>query len=106
MSGILDNCLVGLAILASAGYAAASLGPRNLRRRILGVLSRAAARAPAFLGLGRTAQRLAAASAAKAQGACGGCDNCGGEPAGQKSPTQNSQPGEVRVPLAQIGRRT
>src|ERR1700722_4425636 len=77
MNGILDGFLVGLALLASAGYAAVSLGPRSLRRRILGVLSHAAARAPVFLGLGRAAQRLAAASAAKTQGACGGCDNCG-----------------------------
>jgi hypothetical protein len=105
MSSILDNALVGLALLASAGYAAVSLGPRNLRRRILGVLGRAAARAPAVLGLGRIAQRLAAAS--MATGACGGCDSCGGEQAAaQKSPTQNSSATEVRVPMAKIGRRT
>jgi hypothetical protein len=105
MSSILDNALVGLALLASAGYAAVSLGPRNLRRRILGVLGRAATRAPAVLGLGRIAQRLAAAS--MATGACGGCDTCGGEQAtAQKSPSQNSSATEVRVPMAKIGRRT
>ena len=100
LNGILDNALVGLALLASAGYAAVSLGPRSLRRRVLGVLSHAAARAPAFLGLGRAAQRLAAASAAKAQGACGGCDNCSSE-------TTTPQPpkAEIRVPVARIGRR-
>jgi hypothetical protein len=104
MNVILDNALVGLALLASAGYAAVSLGPRSLRRRILGVLGRAAARAPTFLGLGGMAQRLAAA--AKATGACGGCDSCGGEQAAaQKSPTQNSSAAEVRVPMAKIGRR-
>ena len=104
MNSILDNTLVGLAILASAGYAVAALGPRDLRRRILGVLSRAVARAPAFLGLGRTAQRLAAAS--MATGACGGCDSCGGEQAAaQKSPTQKPSATEVRVPMAKIGRR-
>jgi len=99
MNSILDDSLVGLALLASAGYAVASLGPRSLRRRILGVLSRAAARAPAFLGLGRAAQRLAAASAAKAPGACGGCDSCGSEP------TPQPPNAEVRVPVAQISRR-
>ena len=104
MNSILDNALVGLVLLASVGYAVVSLGPRDLRRRILGVLSRAAARAPAFLGLGRTAQRLSASMAKS--GACGGCDSCGGEQtAAQKSPAQNSFAAEVRVPLGKIGRR-
>ena len=106
MNGILDDSLVGLALLVSAGYALSSLGPRSVRRRLLAGLSRVMARAPAFLGLHRMAQWLAVASAGKAQGACGGCDGCGEEPAAQKSPTQNSQAGEVKVPLAQIGRRT
>jgi len=44
---ILDNVLVGLLLLVSAGYAVTSLGPRGLRRRILGVLGRAAAQAQA-----------------------------------------------------------
>jgi hypothetical protein len=101
MNSILDDSLVGLALLASAGYALASLGPRSLRRRILGVLGRAAAHAPAFLGLGRVAQRLAAASMAKAQGACGGCDSCGAEPTSAPQPPN----AEVRVPVAQISRR-
>ena len=102
---ILDNVLVGLLLLVSAGYAVTSLGPRGLRRRILGVLGRAAAQAPAILGLRRTAQRLAASMAKS--GACGGCDSCGTEPAGaQKTPTQSSPATEVSVPVAQIGRRT
>jgi hypothetical protein len=101
MNSILDDSLVGLALLASAGYALASLGPRSLRRRILGVLGRAAGRAPAFFCLGRIAQRLAAASAAKAQGACGGCDNCGSE----ATPAPQAPKAEVRVPVAQIRRR-
>jgi hypothetical protein len=106
MNTILDNSLVGLALLASAGYAVTALGPRSLRRRLLGVLGRAAAHAPAFLGLGRLAQRLAAASETKAQGACGGCDNCGSEPAttpGTMAPQVENV--EVRVPVARIGRR-
>ena len=69
MNSVLDNALVGLALLVSAGYALFSLGPRSLRPRLLGALSRAAARAPALLGLRRTAQWLAAASQAKAHGA-------------------------------------
>jgi hypothetical protein len=101
MNGILDDSLVGLALLASVGYAMASLGPRSLRRRILGVLGRVAGRAPAFLGLGRMAKRLAAASVAKAQGACGGCDNCGSE----ATPAPQAPKAEVRVPVARIGRR-
>jgi hypothetical protein len=101
MNSILDNSLVGLALLSSAVYAIASLGPRSLRRRILGVLGRAAVRASAFLGLGRMAQRLAAASAAKAQGACSGCESCGSEPT-----TPQPSKAEVRVPVTQIGRRT
>ena|ERR1700678_2210226 len=106
MNSILDNSLVGLALLVSAGYAVSSLGPRSLRQRLLAVSSRLLARAPVFLGLGRMARWLAVASAGKAQGACGGCDNCGSEqtPA-QKSSTQDSRPAEVRVPVAKIGRR-
>ena len=46
MNGVIDNSLVGLALLVSAGYALSSLGPKSLRRRLLEALSRAAARAP------------------------------------------------------------
>ncbi len=107
MNTILDNFLVGVALLASAAYALASLGPRSLRRRLLAGLSRVMGRAPAILGLRRMAQRFAAASVGKAKGACGGCDGCGDEPAAaQKSPAQNLRPDEVKVPLAQVGRRT
>ena len=106
MNTILDDSVVGLALLVSAAYALSSLGPRGLRRRLLAGLSRIMARAPAILGLRRMAQRFAAASAGKAQGACGGCDGCGEEPAAQKSPAKKSRPDEVKVPLAQVGRRT
>ena len=100
MNSILDYSLVGLALLVSAGYAVSSLGPRSLRRRALSASSRVMARAPAFLGLRQIAQRLAAASAGKAQGACGGCDNCGSEAPAAAPPTA-----EVRVPVTKIGRR-
>ncbi len=101
MNSVIDNSLVGLALLGSAGYALLSLGPRSLRRRWLAALSRATARAPAFLGLRRTAQRLAVASAGKAHGACGGCDDCGTE----QSVTKKSDAGEITVPVEKIGRR-
>jgi hypothetical protein len=101
MNAVLDNFLVGVLLLASVSYAAYKLGPRTLKRRILQTLSRAAAAAPAFLRLGRVAQKLDTASAGKTQGACGGCDNCGTEP----SSKPQSSSGEVKVPVAKIGRR-
>lgn len=102
MNSVLDDSLVGLALLASAGYAISSLGPRTLRRRMFAVLSHLTARAPRFLRLGRIAQRFALASNGKAQGACGGCDSCGSEPA---VPDPKSPASEVRVPVGKIGRR-
>jgi hypothetical protein len=104
MNTLLDNSLVGLALLASLGYAAASLGPRALRNRLLAALSRLLARAPAYLALGRVARKLSAASSAAssaAAGACGGCDNCGAEQAA----APQSAAAEVNVPVANIGRR-
>lgn len=89
-----------------------SLGPRSLRPRVLAALARAAGGAPALLGLRGISRRLAEASAAKTAGACGGCDNCGSEsaavqpPPGQESSGGKSPPAEVRVPVANIGRRT
>ncbi len=108
MQSVLDNSLVGLALLVSAGYAILSLGPRSLRRRTFAAFSRLTGRAPIWLGLGRIAQRFAVASNGKAQGACGGCDNCGSEPAGElKAPIDDlkSPAAEVRVPVAKVGRR-
>ena len=100
MNNILDDTLVGLALMVSAGYAVSSLGPRSLRRRLLGALSRLTARAPAFLGLRRTARWFERASDGRADGACGGCDSCGSEPAAQKPAVA-----EVSVPVTKIGRR-
>jgi hypothetical protein len=100
MNGILDDSLVGLALIVSAGYALSSLGPRSWRRRLLGALSRLTSHAPAFLGLRRTARWFASASDSKADGACGGCDGCGSEPAVQQPPGA-----DVSVPVTKIGRR-
>jgi hypothetical protein len=98
MNGVLDESLVGLALLISAGYALTSLGPRSLRRRMLSATGRALACAPPVLRLRGLSQRLMAASADPAQGACGGCDGCGSE--------QNAQAPEVRVPVDRVGRRS
>ncbi|MDP9082735.1 MAG: hypothetical protein M3N50_03095 [Pseudomonadota bacterium] len=100
MSSVLDNSLVGLALLVSVGYAIASLGPRGLKSRVSAALIRGLAPAPAFLGLRRLAQHLANAATGQAQAACGGCDNCGSEASG----VQKSQ-AEVSVPVREIGRR-
>jgi hypothetical protein len=97
MNSLLDDSLVGLALLISAGYALSSLGPRSVRRRMQAAAGRALARAPAFLRLRSLSQRLEAASADPAERACGGCDNCGSE---QKPP-----PAEVRISVDQVGRR-
>ncbi len=101
MNRILDNSVVGLALLASAGYALSSLGPRGLRMRLRTALAQLAARAPAFLHLGPVARRLAAA-AAKTSGSCGGCGSC---ESATSAPDQPPEP-EVRVPLAKVGRRS
>jgi hypothetical protein len=101
MNAVLDNFLVSVLLLVSLGYAFYRLGPRTLRKRILNAMSRTIAAAPAFLKLSRVAQRLDAASAGKAQGACGGCDTCGTESASK--PQRASA--EISIPIAKIGRR-
>ena len=105
MNGILDNSLVGLALLASAVYAVASLGPTSVRRRLLSAMARAMARTPRFLGLRAMSERLDAVSQ-KAQSACGGCDSCGSQQASAEKSTENSPAPEVNVPIARIGRRS
>jgi hypothetical protein len=104
MGGILDKSLVSLALLAAAGYAVYSLGPRNLRRRWAAGLAALAKRAPHSFGLRRGLTRLAGAAAGKTAGSCGGCEGCGDD-----QPAANAQSagpgGEIRVPLEKIGRR-
>ena len=99
MNVVLDQFLVGAALLASLGYAVAKLGPKLWRKGILETLGQLFRSAPAFLKLGGVAQRLERASG-KNQGACGGCDNCGTE---SSSAPQSSA--EIKVPVAKIGRR-
>jgi uncharacterized protein DUF6587 len=99
MNAVLDNFLVGVLLLVSVGYALYKLGPRTLRKRMLATLSRVMSAAPAFLRLGRAAQRLATAAGGPA-GACGGCDNCGAEPSAPPAST-----GDINIPVASIRRR-
>ena len=100
MNAVLDNVLVTAVLLASLGYALVKLGPRALRKRILGHLSLILGSAPSFMRLKSVAQRVATASG-KAQAACGGCDSCGTE-----ASSVPQSPSEVNVPIAKIGRRT
>ena len=95
MNKVIDNSLVGLALLASAAYAVSALGPKGLRRRMWGTLAHLAALAPSFMRLDRVARRFDEAAAGKTSGACGGCDSCGSEPSDTDKPAS-----EVRVPLA------
>jgi hypothetical protein len=101
MHGLLDEFLVGGALLASIIYAIFALGPRNFKR---GLLMRAAAwvrSVPTMPGLRSLSRRLETA-ADKPAGACGGCDDCG-----SATPTASagSAEPEVRIPISKIGRR-
>jgi hypothetical protein len=99
MNAVLDDFLVAAMLLVSCGYALIKLGPRSLRQRILWRAGLVLAAAPSFLRLQGVAQRLSAASG-KSQGACGGCDSCGSESSSE------TEPSEINVPIAKIGRRT
>jgi hypothetical protein len=101
MHSFLDDFLVGLALFASVIYAVFSLGPRTLRRRLLAAASALLRRLPKFLGLRDVARRLDTAASTKANGACGGCDNCGSE----QSAAAPSSGSEFRIPLSKIGKR-
>jgi hypothetical protein len=98
MSTVLDDVLVGLALMASLGYAFATLSPRTMRRRLFGLLAEWLERAPRSLRLTAASQRLARAADEKPKGACGGCDGCGSEPKAQQTSA------EIRVPLTSIAR--
>ena len=105
MHGLLDEILVGGALLASIVYAIFALGPRTLKR---GVAVRAAVlirSLPTMPGLRSLSRRLETAAAIKPPGACGGCDNCGSTaPAPPAESTGSAEP-EVRIPVSAIGKR-
>jgi hypothetical protein len=99
---MLDELLVGGALLASILYAFISLGPRTLKR---GLAVRAAAlirSLPAMPGLRSLSRRLESAAAVKPTGACGGCEDCGSTPTPES--TGSAEP-EVRIPVSSIGKR-
>ena len=102
MNGFLDGCLVGLILLAGFGYAAYALGPKSLRARLLSAMAVLLGHLPAMLGTRGAADRLAAKARSTSGAACGGCDNCGSEPAAKSAPGSST---EVRIPLARIGKR-
>ncbi len=102
MSGLLGDMLVGLAVLASALYAVAALGPKSWRARAYAALAAGILRLPAGLGVRALALRWAArlrAASTKA-GGCGGCGDCSSGPA-----TTPPAAAEVRVPIASISKR-
>ena len=99
---MLDEILVGGALLASIVYALLALGPRTLQR---GVAVRAAAwirSVPTMPGFRALSRRLETAAAIKPTGACGGCNDCGSTPAPES--TGSAEP-EVRIPVSTIGKR-
>ena len=102
MNGFLDDVLVGLILFAGFGYAAYALGPKSLRARLLTGLAAIIGRLPAFPGAGAVAGRLAEKSRLKSGAACGGCDNCGSDPAPKTAQGSSS---DIHVPLSKIGRR-
>jgi hypothetical protein len=99
---MLDELLVGAALLASILCALISLGPRTLKR---GMAVRAAAiirSLPTMPGLRSLSRRLETAAAVKPAGACGGCEDCRSTPAPES--TGSAEP-EVRIPVSTIGKR-
>jgi hypothetical protein len=103
MHGLLDEILVGGALLASIVYAVLALGPPTLKR---GLAVRAAAlvrSVPKVPGVRSLSRRLEAAAAIKPSGTCGGCDDCGSTTPATTS-TGSPEP-EIRIPVSTIGKR-
>jgi hypothetical protein len=120
MSRWIDVLGVSAALAASLLYVLAALGPKGLRARLWRALGLVLARAPRPLRSARLEARIAA-SAARMQAACGGCDTCGSASAAEATtgsaagatpgfgagatPGPTTRGGEVRVPVGRIGRR-
>jgi hypothetical protein len=105
-----DDLTVGVLLAASMTYAVYSLGPKTWRQRLLAMLGSVV---PGSMG-----RRLQLAATTKAAGSCGGCDGCGSAEktattaTAANAPSANTaagsaaaRPGEVRIPLSQIGKR-
>jgi hypothetical protein len=97
MRQLIDQLSVLLLIAASLAYVLLALGPKALRQRAAGALAAGAAQLPSAFRLRRAVLRLSEALGAQAAGACGGCNGCG-------APAKDAG-GEIRVPLARLGRR-
>jgi hypothetical protein len=80
MTALINNVLVGLALLASITYALLALGPKSWRRGIRSAL-----------GFKSTDAKSAAA--------CGGCGGCGSDTAAPQASA------EIKIPVGKIGRR-
>jgi hypothetical protein len=105
MNTLFDDVSVGLVLSASAGYAAYSLGPRTLRRRMLESGAALLMRLPRSLGLRGLALRWQAA-AITAKGSCGGCDSCEPQPPGAPTSASDKAPApEIRIAVSTIGKR-
>ena len=101
MHSLLDEFLVGGALLASIVYALLALGPRTLKRALLVRMAAWVRSAAAIPGLRVLARRLETAAAGKPSGTCGGCEDCGsGQSKGSEAPAA-----EISVPMSKIGRR-
>lgn len=100
MQHLVDLLLVGLALIASTVYALIALGPKSLRKSAAAAVADLAARAAAIPGLRGPLQRYSLSLAKKAQGGCGGCDNCGSDQAAHPDAATES-----RVPISKVGLR-
>jgi len=96
----LDVLSVAVLVFAGCVYSLAALGPRSLKRRVFGMVSRILARLPRAFRVGGWAERLATA-AGQASGSCGGCGSCSANETAEAAST----PAEVRIPASAIGKR-
>jgi hypothetical protein len=103
MNRFLDDALVAIVLAASVSYALLSLGPKPLRRLLRTALADLAARAPARMHLGAIERRLR--DAIGSAGACGGCGSCAADPKDTSAGGSERAPSEIRVRVAEIGKR-
>jgi hypothetical protein len=99
MHGLVDVLLVGGALTVSVVYAAFSLGPRALRRRVMLGVASLLRKLPGAMHWQRGVLRMETA-AQKAGDSCGGCGSCASTP-----PAASSAAPEVRIPVSSIRKR-
>jgi hypothetical protein len=101
VTAFLDGLLVCVALSVSGAYVLLSLGPKTWRQRWRDRLGALAARAPASFGMRALLRRLAGG----AEAGCGGCGSCA-DAATSAAPAPPTRPGEVRISVGRIGRRS